>query len=48
MIPDFTGNMKAMHRNNNLLKTFLNKFKFDYNFISSTDYYKMENLINNF
>ena len=41
MIPDFTGKYESYaDRNNNLLKSFLNKFKFDYNFISSTDYYK--------
>ena len=41
MIPDFTGKHESYaDRNNNLLKLFLNKFKFDYNFISSTDYYK--------
>ena len=41
MIPDFTGKYKSYaDRNNNLLKIFLNRFKFDYNFISSTDYYQ--------
>ena len=41
MIPDFTGKYESYaDRNNNLLKSFLNKFKFDYNFISSTYYYK--------
>ena len=41
MIPDFTGKYESYaDRNNNLLKSFLNKFKFDYSFISSTDYYK--------
>ena len=41
MIPDFTGKYESYaDRNNNLLKSFLNKFQFDYNFISSTDYYK--------
>ena len=40
-IPDFTGKYKSYaDRNNNLLKAFLNKFEFDYNFISSTETYK--------
>ena len=40
-IPDFTGQYKSYaDRNNNLLKAFLNKFEFDYNFISSTETYK--------
>ena len=41
MIPDFTEKYESYaDRNNNLLKSFLNNFKFDYNFISSTDYYR--------
>ena len=40
-IPDFTGQYKSYaDRNNNLLKDFLNRFDFDYKFISSTDTYK--------
>ena len=40
-IPDFTGQYKSYaDKNNNLLKDFLNKFSFDYNFISSTKKYK--------
>ena len=41
MIPDFTEKYESYaDRNNNLLKEFLNNFGFDYNFISSTNYYK--------
>ena len=41
MIPDFTEEYESYaDRNNNLLKSFLNNFKFDYKFISSTDYYQ--------
>ena len=41
MIPDFTEKYESYaDRNNNLLKSFLNNFNFEYNFISSTDYYK--------
>ena len=41
MIPDFTEKYESYaDRNNNLLKSFLNNFSFEYNFISSTDYYK--------
>ena len=40
-IPDFTGQYKSYaDRNNNLLKAFLNRFDFDYEFISSTETYK--------
>ena len=40
-IPDFTGQYKSYaDRNNNLLKDFLNKFDFDYIFVSSTETYK--------
>ena len=40
-IPDFTDEYESYaDRNNNLLKSFLNDFDFDYEFISSTSYYK--------
>ena len=40
-IPDFTGKNKSYaDRNNTLLKEFLNKFGFDYEFISSSEEYK--------
>ncbi len=40
-IPDFTNEFSSYaDRNNNLLKSFLNKFDFKYRFISSTDFYK--------
>ena len=40
-IPDFTGEFSSYaDRNNNLLKQFLNKFDFKYDFISSTTQYK--------
>ena len=41
MIPDFTGKYNSYaDRNNNILKDFLNNFGFEYNFISSTGFYK--------
>ena len=41
MIPDFTEKYKSYaDRNNTILQDFLNNFGFEYNFISSTDYYK--------
>ncbi|MDC3024496.1 lysine--tRNA ligase [Alphaproteobacteria bacterium] len=40
-IPDFTEQYPSYaHKNNNLLKEFLNNFEFDYEFISSTESYK--------
>ena len=43
-IPDFTEKYKSYaDRNNNILQNFLNNFGFEYNFISSTDFYKKGN-----
>ncbi|MEC8100176.1 MAG: lysine--tRNA ligase [Pseudomonadota bacterium] len=40
-IPDFTGKYSSYaERNNNLLKSFLDNFNFNYDFISSTEKYK--------
>ena len=44
VIPDFTEKYKSYaDRNNNILQDFLNNFGFEYNFISSTDFYKKGN-----
>ena len=41
MIPDFTEKYNSYaDRNNNILQDFLNNFGFEYNFVSSTDFYK--------